>query len=302
MEFTRHRKHRFVEQQSGGARLSESPTDGVTVRRVVTAGEYAACVRMQHAIWGDAFTETVPATILKVSQQIGGVAAGAFDAEGTLLGFVFGMTGVQQGRLVHWSDLLAVDSPARNKGLGQRLKMYQRELLVPIGVETMFWTYDPLVARNAYLNIVKLGAYPAEYIIDMYGSKTQSALHGPLGTDRFVVAWDLTKSGGTKGRSADLASGQDNDHADAPVVNSITHEGSLAEIPVLELVDAPVVRVEIPADIEQMIVGDYHAAVKLREVTRRAFCHYMGSGYKVTAFLHLLPEDRYFYILSRSAA
>ncbi len=255
---------------------------------------------MQYAIWGEAFTEAVPATILKVSQQVGGVTAGAFDAEGTLLGFVFGMTGVQAGRLVHWSDLLAVDSTARNKGLGQRLKMYQRELLVPLGVETMFWTYDPLVARNAYLNIVKLGARPAEYIVDMYGCKTQSALHGALGTDRFVVAWDLTGGGGANGLSADLASGHKNDHADASVVNSVAREGGVAETSGLKLVDAPVVRVEIPADIEQIIAEDYDAAVRLREGTRRAFCHYMGSGYKVTAFSHLVLEDRYFYVLSRN--
>ena len=143
---------------------------------------------------------------------------------------------------------------------------------------------------------------PVEYMVDMYGSETQSALHGALGTDRFVVAWDLTKGDGADGRSPGLASGLDDDHADAPVVNSITREGRTAETPVLELVDAPVVRVEVPPDIEQMIAGDYHAAVKLREVTRRAFCHYLGSGYKVTAFSHLIPEDRYFYILSRSAA
>lgn len=256
---------------------------------------------MQYAIWGDTFTEAVPATILRVSQQVGGVTAGAFDSEGTLLGFVFGMTGVQQGRPVHWSDLLAVDSTARNKGLGQRLKMYQRELLIPLGVETMFWTYDPLVARNAYLNIVKLGARPAEYIVDMYGSETQSALHGALGTDRFVVAWDLTRGGDANG-SADLASGHKNDHADVPVVNVITSDGGVAETSDSTFVDAPVVRVEVPSDIEQIIAGDYHAAVKLREVTRRAFCHYMGSGYKVTAFSHLIREDRYFYVLSRSAA
>ena len=267
------------------------PTDGITIRRVVTTAEYAACVRMQHAIWGDAFTEAVPATILKVSQQIGGVTAGAFDAEGTLLGFVFGMTGVQQGRLVHWSDLLAVDSTARNKGLGQRLKMYQRELLVPLGVETMFWTYDPLVARNAYLNIVKLGARPAEYVVDMYGSETQSALHGALGTDRFVVAWDLRRDGVANGEAAAGNGGSGDDSSRAAAVNGIAG-----------FVDAPVIRIEIPSDIEQMIAVDYDAAVKLREVTRRAFSHYMGRGYTVTGFSHSLPEDRHFYILSRSAA
>ena len=227
---------------------------------------------MQHAIWGKSFTEVVPATILKVTQQIGGVTAGAFDASDRLLGFVFGMTGVQGDNLVHWSDLLAVHPDARNGGLGERLKHYQRDLLVPLGVKTMFWTYDPLVAKNAYLNIVKLGARPAEYIVNMYGSATQSALHGALGTDRFVVAWDLT----SKGHSA---------------------EGFPSELD-----DPDVVRVEIPADIEQMIATDFDAAMRLRESTRQAFTSYMAGGYQVIGFSHSMPGDRYSYLLSKSSA
>ncbi len=255
---------------------------------------------MQRAIWGETFTEAVPATILKVSQQIGGVTAGAFDPDATLLGFVFGMTGIQEGRLVHWSDLLAVDPAARNMGLGQRLKMYQRDLLIPLGVETMFWTYDPLVARNAYLNIVKLGALPTEYVVDMYGSETQSALHGALGTDRLIVAWDLGADA-DKRRAATRAGGSGDEHSSAPVVSAVPRDGIGAETSAAQLVDAPVVLVEIPQDIEQIIAGDYEAAVKLRAATRRAFSHYMGNGYKVTAFLHRVPEDRYFYILSRTS-
>lgn len=287
-------------QSSESAQSVGLPADGITIRRVVTTAEYAACVRMQLSIWGDAFTETVPATILKVSQQIGGVTAGAFGPDETLLGFVFGMTGVQEGRLVHWSDLLAVDPAARNMGLGHRLKMYQRELLIPLGVETMFWTYDPLVARNAYLNIVKLGARPAEYIVDMYGAETQSALHGALGTDRFIVAWDLGADA-DKRRAATGAGRSGDEHSSAPVVSTVPRDGIAADTCATRLVDAPVVLVEIPQDIEQMIAGDYESAVKLRAATRRAFSHYMGSGYKVTGFSHGVPGDRYFYILSRTS-
>ena len=75
-----------------------------------------------------------------------------------MLGFVFGMTGVQDGRLVHWSDLLAVRPEARDRGLGRRLKLYQRSLVAELGVTRMLWTYDPLVARNAHLNLNALGA------------------------------------------------------------------------------------------------------------------------------------------------
>ena len=267
--------------------MTTTPADGITIRRVATSDEYDACVAMQHAIWGDDFTEIVPATMLKVTQYIGGVTAGAFDPRGRLLGFVFGMMGAIDGRLVHWSDLLAVHPDARNKGLGRRLKLFQRQLLLPLGVETMFWTYDPLVTKNAYLNIVRLGARPTEYVVDMYGADTHSALHGGIGTDRFVVAWDLTTEGGANAG----ASTADSDARTAPIVNDA------AELP-----NADVVRVEVPPDIEDVIDRDLAAASTLRQSTRRIFTHYLHRGYKVTGFSHLTPEDRYFYILSRNAS
>jgi predicted GNAT superfamily acetyltransferase len=254
-------------------------------------------VRMQHAIWGEDFTEAVPATILKVTQQIGGVTAAAFDPSGRLLGFVFGMIGSMDGELVHWSDMLAVHPDARNKGLGRRLKLFQRELLRPLGVERMFWTYDPLVAKNAFLNIVRLGARPTEYVIDMYGSDTHSALHSGLGTDRFIVAWDLTKDGG-----ANTQSGTELESAvrEAPIANALAFGDGRAG-PAAQLPDADVVRVEVPADIDAVVARDLSIAAALRESTRRIFTHYMDRNYRVSGFSHLTPDDRYFYILSRNA-
>ena len=75
--------------------------DGISIRRVQTPDEYAECVAIQTETWGEGFTERVPATILRIGQYIGGVTAGAFAADGRLLGFVFGMTGVRDGRLIH---------------------------------------------------------------------------------------------------------------------------------------------------------------------------------------------------------
>jgi chorismate synthase len=275
------------------------PADGISIRRVRTNDEYEACVRMQHAIWGEDFTEVVPVTMLKVTQHIGGVTAGAFDASGRLLGFVFGMMGAMDGQLVHWSDMLAVHPDARNKGLGRRLKLYQRELLRPLGVDKMFWTYDPLVAKNAYLNIVRLGARPAEYVVDMYGADTHSALHGGIGTDRFVVAWDLTKERGANDGALEPAS--DPAQRDAPIANALAFGGARDAGPAAELPDVDVVRVEIPPDLDAMIARDVSTAARLRESTRRIFTHYMDRGYRVTGFWHLTPDDRYFYILTRNA-
>src|SRR5690349_17914519 len=99
----------------------------IEIRPIATRAECDACVALQRATWGDDFTDVVPQSILKVSQRVGGVALGAFDANGEMVGFVFGLTGVERGKIVHWSDMLAVAPRARNLGLGRRLKEAQRQ-------------------------------------------------------------------------------------------------------------------------------------------------------------------------------
>ena len=73
------------------------------------------------------------------------------------------------------------------------MKLYQRELLLGRGVEIIFWTYDPLVARNAHINLNKLGTKIQEYVPDMYGEDTGSDLHRGIGMDRFIVRWPISE-------------------------------------------------------------------------------------------------------------
>ena len=242
--------------------------DEITVRRVETLAEYHECVAIQKETWGDGFREIVFPTILLVAQKLGGVCAGAFAPNGRMLGFVFGMTGVRDGKLVHWSDLLAVRPEARGIHLGERLKCYQRDLVLAVGVELMHWTFDPLVARNAHLNLTRLGARAVEYIPDMYGSDTGSPLHGGLPTDRVVVAWDLTRPPG--GESRPPRAGL--------LVNPLASNG----LPALNgLLDAPVVRIAVPRDLESE-PNDRRAV--WRQVTREAFASYLARGYEVVGF------------------
>ena len=140
------------------------PLDTVTIRDLTTLEEYSECVELQEETWGRGFSERVPGAILRVSQKIGGVTAGAFDGNGRMIGFVFGMTGLREGQPAHWSDMLAVREEARGRHIGDQLKHYQRERCISLGVQTMLWTADPLVARNAHFNINRLGARPVEYV------------------------------------------------------------------------------------------------------------------------------------------
>jgi chorismate synthase len=273
-----------------------APGDGIVLRRVETPTKYKTCVALEHETWGAQFTEIVPSAILMVSQKIGGVTAGAFDRDGRLLGFVFGMTGVQDGRLVHWSDLLAVRPEARDHGLGRRLKFYQRDLLLPLGVQVMYWTFDPLVAKNAHLNLNRLGARASEYVVDMYGGQTGSALHGGLGTDRFIVEWQLAAGGGApSGHSSGMPPAASVADLAAPLVNPPGPDG----VPVYaSFPDVSRVRVEIPADIHALQRDRIAVAREWRATTRAAITHYLARGYHISG-LRGDGANRRWYVLER---
>jgi predicted GNAT superfamily acetyltransferase len=264
--------------------------NGIVIRELATHDERVSAVRLQEATWGAAFTERVPAAILLVGQKLGGVSAGAFTADGALCGFVFGLTGTKDGHLVHWSDMLAVRGGMQGRHIGRALKHYQRAQCRELGVETMYWTFDPLVARNAKLNLCRLGARVDSFVPDMYGADTNSPEHGPLGTDRLVASWPvgtepvpLPCDGGAL-RGVAVAAGR---AADAPA-------------PGEPLPDAHAVAVRVPGDYHALVAQDIELARAWRMSVRRAFLHYLPLGFRVRAFAADGAHDAA-YLLTRSA-
>ena len=268
--------------------------DGIVIRPLASIADYDEAVALQDETWGAGFSDRVPAAILRVGQKVGGVSAAAFDADGRMLGFVFGLTGVRDGRLVHWSDMLAVREHARGKHLGERLKIYQRDVLREIGVQTMFWTFDPLVARNAHFNLNRLGASIADYVPNFYGANTGSILHGGLPTDRLVAEWELTAGTAAPSRSAN---GTATRNEDVPRTSIVERGEPRAIVP---LPDAPRVRVPVPRDIESVLSSDAGVALSWRLATRDAIMHYLARGYRVTAFHRGDERELPAYELTRS--
>jgi predicted GNAT superfamily acetyltransferase len=283
-----------------GGRLRRPVPSGVTFRELRTHAEYVECVAIQKETWGAAFSDVVPPSILKVSQEVGGITAGAFTPDGRMVGFIYGITGFRDGKRAHWSDMLAVRNDLRDGGLGRRLKWYQRGLLLKRGVNTMFWTFDPLVARNAHLNLNRLGAEIHEYVPDYYGPETDSDLHRGLGTDRFVVVWRLGSPRTLRARAGKPVTDYRRAAA-APVVNTFEVSGVGIIPEERELPKAPIVRIEVPIDIQDVKRDDPGIAWQWRTVTRRAFAHYLGKGYRVDG-LYRDADGRAFYVLATEKA
>ncbi len=241
---------------------------GIELRNASSDSDYAAVVDLQRETWGDAFDDAVPPPMLRISQKMGGVVAGAFDEDGRMLGFIYGMSGFRFGQRAHWSHMLAVAREARGLALGRELKAFQRELLLELDVETVYWTYDPLVARNANLNLNRLGALPVEYVEDMYGEDTGSILHSGLGTDRFIVAWPIASERVARLMEAGPAAGPTRDTPPFPVDETLPDTAW----------------VEVPPNIGAILRSSPENAFAWRRRTRAQFQERLKTGYAVTGF------------------
>lgn len=267
--------------------------DTITLRRIETLEELQGCSVIQDLVWGPGFPDRVPASLLRVAQYVGGITAGAFDSDGTMLGFVCGFTGPRGGRLAHWSHMLAVLPEFRDRGLGTKLKLFQREIAREKGAERMLWTFDPLVARNAHLNLNHLGARIDEYVPDMYGDGAGSPLHAGIGTDRFVVRWELTREPGTSDITAPR--GWRDGGSSLPMLSpDAGGDGATPPPPA----GAPAIRIEVPADLYQLMADAPEHALRWREYTRTALLSYLGRGYQVHSFHRDPVSGRAWYVLA----
>ena len=262
----------------------------ITIRPLDSLDELRACVALQDEVWGKEYGDAVPASLLHVVAHVGGIVAGAFDRDGELIGFVFGLTGIKNGEIVHWSHALGVRESARDAGVGRMLKHYQRAELARRGIAVLYWTFDPLMAKNAHLNLNRLGAHVVEYVENMYG-KTASPLHHGLATDRLIVSWSTTLE---PPRARDIDAEDSRRH---PILTPAPRDGD-----VLGDIDAPerpaVFWIEVPADIQRVTdpatLASWHAAM------RKHFQWSLHHGYTVSGLHRDALTGRSFYVLERT--
>jgi len=200
---------------------------GVELRPLAELEDADRILRVMDATW--AGPEPFPREVLRALADSGNVPYGAFDGDETI-GYVLGWAGVdpEDGLHTH-SHMLAALPGRRHRGVGYALKLAQRAQALDQGIAEVRWTFDPLVARNGYFNLHKLGAVADRFDRNHYGAMVDEVNAGER-SDRFTVRWDLGREPGPRDVGAHEAALED-DGGWPGEVHAPSGRGALVAVP-----------------------------------------------------------------------
>ena len=200
--------------------------------------------------WDLNFGTEITSNLLIAMVHSGSYLSGAF-IDNKIVGAAFAFPATNNGLHLH-SHMTAVLPEFRDKGVGYALKIDQWNWAKKTNYSHLSWTFDPLVRRNAKLNITKLGVDISAYHPNFYGDMPD-ALNAGDESDRLMVSW-RTDAGAPKAR--DL----------------ITN---------LEPVD---ILIEIPEDIVAIRSKNQNESMKWRTQVREQFMAAFEKNGKVIGF------------------
>ncbi|MEV8630031.1 GNAT family N-acetyltransferase [Streptosporangium sp. NPDC051023] len=206
----------------------------------------------------------LPLDVMCALAHTGGYVGGAF-LDGELVAVAAGF--LASGETLH-SHIAGVASHAQGRGIGLALKEHQRAWAAERGLNAISWTFDPLVRRNAYFNLDRLGATAVEYLPNFYGPMSDGINDGDV-SDRLFVTWPVTPAR----------------------VPAVEPETLAAAVPILEETGvprhgggAPSLRCATPPDIERLREDDPEAARRWRAALGDALGGALADGYRITGF------------------
>jgi predicted GNAT superfamily acetyltransferase len=273
-----------------------------TIRLLETPAQLGAVEVLQRLVWPGSETDVIPAHMLLAVVHNGGLALGAFMGN-HLVGVSFSFPGFYTTpdgpRLKHHSHILGIHPDWQGKGIGFSLKRAQWQMVRGQGLDCITWTYDPLLSRNAHLNISRLGAVCNTYLLSEYG-EMRDGLNAGLPSDRFQVDWWLNTRRVEQRLSRCSRPALTIDHyltAKATLIEARMGREPMTcppEIP--SLLAGKLLLIEIPSDFLALKAADLGLARNWRQKTRLIFEQVFAAGYLVTDFVH--DQGRSFYILT----
>jgi predicted GNAT superfamily acetyltransferase len=212
-------------------------------------------------VWGPGAGNMVSADFLMALSHAGGYVSGAFtstDSGEIMVACSFGMLAQHRGDWCLHSHITGVSPTLQNSGLGTAMKNHQKQWAIDAGLAAITWTFDPLVRRNAWFNIERLGANAVEFHINFYGPLNDE-INGDDETDRLLARWNI----------------------DSPRARTT---------------DSDAIFIETPEDIVQLRRTDPDAArawrLKIRHELSKAFTTHEVTGFTSEGSYTLTPRGK----------
>lgn len=264
---------------------------GLTLRELEDLESLKRASSLLDSVWavtdGDSM---ISAEMMRALSVAGSYLVAAFIEE-RMVGMIVGFLGMHDGRSSLHSHILGVLPEAQGHNVGFALKQNQRAWALHRGITEVQWTFDPLVRRNAYFNITKLGAKAAKYLPNFYGTMRDGINAGDE-SDRLLVSWFLDSE-----EAIEASEGR----YDQPETEELIATGAIRAlskssngVPVENTQEAPTLLCAVPNDIVALRSTNRTQAAQWRQALRRTLGGRLDEGYAVSGF-----SKNGYYILTR---
>jgi len=246
-------------------KTSELP---IEIRECTAAGEFDACIALQREVFNLADVELSPRRHFIVTRHAGGWTLGAFYRE-KLIGFVLTVPAFRGEERIFYSHMTAVEREFQSHGIGAKLKWAQRERALAENIRFIKWTFEPIQARNAYFNLMRLGVVVRKYMPNFYGTDyntTPGVTATGFDSDRLFAEWEL-----------------DSERASQIIAGKISDSG------------APVKKIVIPGDWRNLLISEPERARAEQLRVRHEFQEAFEKGLICRGFER--DEERPAYLL-----
>lgn len=265
----------------------------VHVREAASRQEFHDVCDLLATIWGERLEERAQTPVMLRALSYSGNYVGIALRDSELVGACVGFFGLAQQWEMH-SHIAGVAAHTRGRNVGFALKAHQRAWALARGIDTLSWTFDPLIRRNAYFNLCKLGAHVRVYEPDFYGAMTDG-INGGDRSDRLVVEWHLRDPA-----VARACAGLPDEFDTAPLRAAGAApalDGDPLGNPRRGVGDGRYLFVNPPPDIERLRADDAVAARQWRYELRHVLHGLLDQGARLIGF-----SRRDGYVLDRSPA
>lgn len=264
---------------------------GIQIRKLEDIEEIQQAVELHRVIWGPEDRDLIGVSTLRALSHADNYVFGAYLGD-RLVGAITGFVGWHGEKFQLHSHILGVSPAIQGRNVGFALKEHQRAWCLSKGITTVTWTYDPLVSRNAYFNLTKLGAAVTAYYPSFYG-QMNDGINGSDDSDRVLIEWAL---GSPRAMEASIGDGVAT--PDIAELHEVGAQIALAvgtdDSPIETPVTSHTILVGIPRDIVEIRRRDAQLGARWRSASRSALEGALNDGFVISA----LAKPGY-YVLQR---